>query len=964
MSFSRSLPLLSAMTSLIATPAHTEESLKSYTVLENRAQIPLLNPTMENIETIKIRLANGIEALIISDPDTKHSAASVAVKAGSWDDPREYPGMAHFVEHVLFMGTKAYPKEADYSQYITDHVGNYNAFTSLNRTVYMFSINHDGFSGALDRLSHFFIDPLLCLSSIERELQAVDQEHAKNIEHEGWRQYMIVKETCNQDHPHSGFSTGNAKTLGGIPQKALQDWYAKHYRPDRIRLFVLSPLPKETLVEMVVQDFSAVPVANEPYTTPIRPSILSEGQKGHMLHIQPVRDVKELSLSWELPQELMHPQGLDAAKLLSYALGSEHEGSLLSQLKKEHLAQGLAASCQKFDDQSAFFSVEIDLTEQGVLAYPAVIERIFEALAQLKQTDLQMTFHEMQQLALLHYQYRTRSNAFEFAMSCGGMLFNEDLASFPEQSLIPQIFDQASLEILFSTCTPKNSLYMLTADPKFSGVQPNRKERWMNAEYSLAALPETQLLAWDQPSVSSDFCTLPPSNPFLPTALTLLKQVSADNSPRVIVADEKAKFYFMQDNQYQVPETAFYLRLHTPLLDGSAKAAVLSDLFCKSFQDQSTDVLYLASSAGLRAAVTPGNPYLQLKLHGFSEKAPKLAGYLFDRLRSNFPSRETFDLYRAKLQSLYANASKELPYVQGMEISQNIFYTCLPTQKEKSLALEMLSYEDFIQFSQELFDKVYLEGLIYGNCQEQEALTLCQQLRDALQAKPLPWQEIPKRKLRVLPESGGPFLLTEQTESMGKAAILTIQQGHFDFDTYAAQMILGQVLREAFFDALRTKQQTAYIAKASAIESEGHLLQTFIVHSNTHQPQELLARFDLFLEDLLQNFGQYLTPERFATLQAMLIHEMTMPPENLQKMAGRLQDLAFERNGDFAFYQKLIDALSKTQYYDIQAFAQAALSRKNTKRLAILVEGKLPVASEFSYKKLEHDEALLIGNLE
>ena len=131
-----------------------------YVEIEDQSELTVLTPSLKNRKTAKIRLANGMNIYLISDPQTDQSAAALAVQAGSWQDPSEYPGMAHFLEHMLFMGTKPYPSENDFSKYISNHAGKQNAYTMPDRTVYMFSVSHNGFEGALDRFSHFFIDPL------------------------------------------------------------------------------------------------------------------------------------------------------------------------------------------------------------------------------------------------------------------------------------------------------------------------------------------------------------------------------------------------------------------------------------------------------------------------------------------------------------------------------------------------------------------------------------------------------------------------------------------------------------------------------------------------------------------------------------------------------------------------------------------------------------------------------------
>lgn len=77
-----------------------------------------------------IVLANGLEALLISDPDADRSGAALDVRVGSWHDPQEFPGLAHAVEHFLFLGTQKYPGENDYGMFLNAHGGSSNAYVS------------------------------------------------------------------------------------------------------------------------------------------------------------------------------------------------------------------------------------------------------------------------------------------------------------------------------------------------------------------------------------------------------------------------------------------------------------------------------------------------------------------------------------------------------------------------------------------------------------------------------------------------------------------------------------------------------------------------------------------------------------------------------------------------------------------------------------------------------------------
>ena len=80
------------------------------------------------------QLPNKLKCLLISDLDADKSAASVNVNVGALLDPLEYQGLAHFLEHMLFMGTEKYPKEDEYSEFLNNNSGNYNAYTDLDVT--------------------------------------------------------------------------------------------------------------------------------------------------------------------------------------------------------------------------------------------------------------------------------------------------------------------------------------------------------------------------------------------------------------------------------------------------------------------------------------------------------------------------------------------------------------------------------------------------------------------------------------------------------------------------------------------------------------------------------------------------------------------------------------------------------------------------------------------------------------
>ena len=89
-----------------------------------------------------LTLANGLRVLLVSDKDTDKAAASLVALRGSIHEPQDYPGLAHFLEHMLFIGTKKYPEVSQYQTYIAAHGGSTNAYTALDHTNYFLSLIH------------------------------------------------------------------------------------------------------------------------------------------------------------------------------------------------------------------------------------------------------------------------------------------------------------------------------------------------------------------------------------------------------------------------------------------------------------------------------------------------------------------------------------------------------------------------------------------------------------------------------------------------------------------------------------------------------------------------------------------------------------------------------------------------------------------------------------------------------
>lgn len=907
------------------------------------------NPDLRDRKTAKIRLPNGLEALLISDPGADQSSASLAVAAGSWHDPEEYPGMAHFCEHMLFLGTAKYP-DPNFMGRVSDFGGKTNAYTAPDKTVYMFSAKTEGYLECLDRFAHFFIDPLFDQRYVTRELHAVDQEFGKNLEHDGWREYMVLKENCTPGHPHQKFSTGNSETLGHIPSSALIEWHKTHYDARKMRLFLYSDLPIETLQEQAAQLFGAVPFSETAPELPYQP-ILSDKQKGHITWIQPIREKRTLTLMWEIPPELSLDDSQPAA-LIAYALNRGQKQSLFESLKQEQLIDSLEASAESLGSrQNGVLQIAIELSQKGASHYPTVIQRCFEALALFKQRGVpEFLQQEMNRAAALSYEFQTRSDAFQMAQEIGGALSDEPLASFPRQQTLSSEYRPAQITALLDRLTPQECAIFYVVPPELGPYTPDQQEQWMRVPYTIQPVAPALQQAWAQATPNSAI-QIPPPNPFLPERLEAIATHHFSSKPVLLSQLDSGLAYYCRAPEFSAPEVSIQLAFRSPLIRPEAASSVLTSLYLDHLTDQLHPVLAAAQSGGLDASFRVDKLKLQVAIHGFSDKAPLFLNEILHHLDLAPPTEEQFALYKNRLLQQLANAEKELPLFQARETLGALLISDRLTSRERRTALQQIGFEDYLSFHKQLWDKAYCEAMFAGNLTSKQAEKAWIDIQHALRRGSFPVADHPQPKVLLLPDQGGPFFLTKESEAMGNAAILAIEEGPFSLERRSAQDILGPALHEAFFNELRTKQKTGYIAKADPIELEEELFHLFMVQSQSHQPEDLLYRFELFLEEYLQTLGETLPLERYVVLRDSAIHSLKTRFRNLQDKTALWTQLAFEKKGNFDYVEKRIEALQSLGYEKFLELSRAMLARSNRKRLAILCAGRLN--APFSYRAID-----------
>lgn len=933
----------------------------SYTIIEDLAKEPILTPSFQHQKTLKIKLKNGLEALLISDPMIDQSGALLTVKTGSFQDGKETPGIAHFLEHMLFLGTKKYPQESGYQHFIAENGGLTNAFTSNDFTAYIFSVNNNAFDEALDRFSEFFKEPLFNPSGVSRELKAIDQEYAKNVQNDDIRMMYIVKERSNPNHPLHEFGMGNSQTLSQVSQKTLINWYDTHYSANLMRLIVYSKLPLEELKTLVVENFSGIINKNISPLAPLKEPISQKGEK-ELVYIEPVKNLRSITLLWNLPEKFADALSEHPDAYVCYVLGNEGEKSLLAELKKMHLAEALGCGSFKYGPGNQVFFIDIELTEEGIKSVDNVIKMVFQAIDALKNSKIpRYIFDEVVQTARIKYRYKARENIFETIMKDAMKVPYEKMETFPEHSKIAQIFDQNLIHDLLNFLTPENGEFYLVAPSLLTGVTPNLQEKWLGGKYAVRPIPLATLKMWNDAKAITDI-SLPEPNHFIPKKLSSLKLPIAQNSekitiskPETLLDSERGKIYFSEDLVFGTPDSFLFFEIKTPeIQSGNAASTVFADLYVKALKDSLNKFSYPATLAGLNYDIQRTDNGISIMVEGFSENAPLLFDGIVNQLQMKNISKEKFAIFKESLFREYENAYKSSPIKAAIDTMKSALYKNYTPEKEKEQSIENLTYEGFQEKLLTLFKQSYIEGMIFGNLEKNDAVQIKETVMRALPNNPYKKIDQLKREVIVLPEKEGPFYLEKKVDVHGNAIILLVEGKGFSLKERAAQQILMQGMASPFFSTLRTKQQTGYLVDSADQEVEKNLFNLFIIQSNTHDPYSLLERIELFIEGYMQEIGQTnITEENFALLKESIVHTLKNSYNNTKSMGELLKNLAFKYDGDFNWMDKRIQAFYELSYDEFLDFSRQFFSKNNKRRLGILIDGLIPEENSLHYIKVQ-----------
>ncbi len=886
-----------------------------------------------------LTLSNNLRVLLISDPAAEKSAAALNVHVGSHQNPKERPGLAHFLEHMLFLGTEKYPAAGEYQSFISQHGGSNNAYTAEEHTNYYFDIEHASLEPALDRFAQFFIAPLFDASYVDHEKNAVNAEYLAKINDDARREWDVYRSLFNPDHPAANFSVGNLETLADLEGRSIRDdligFYQHYYSANLMTLVVLGNRKLDDLQKMVdarfVQISNKSRVISKDYPNLFLPKALPASIK-----IKPLKELRQLTLAFPVPNYTAQykTKPLD---YLSHLLGNESAGSLLTLLKNLGWAESLTAGELYKSRRETLFGFTITLTKEGAKAKDQIVSAVFDYLGTVALRGLaEWRFNEMQQIAELNYRFRDKQAAMDTVME-----LSQSMHDYPAQDVLWG--DYAYTE--FNEALLKQALGYLRKDNLFvSLVSPDVATQSSSLFYKtdFSVTPGIPKILDLKPTYHQKLW-LPERNIFIPKnfilkTTSLLPVQETKGIPVLLVNGEQLKLWFLQDKKFRSPKAELNFCFKLPLLNNSLENAARAQLFAAMITDQLNEYAHPASLAGLTFNIQANARGFDVNVSGYTDKQNLLVNKMLAAIVEADFSQPRFEKLKEDLTREWRNEDKNLPHSVLAKKVTRLQYMPFWGVKEYIDVLQKTSFEQFNQFSGEILRGAKIEALFYGNLYSQDAIKLSTIIEHQLLKKHT--KRLPQlaKVLRSENKDNKSWLYIYPLDHHDRAVELYVQALGPYIDDAAHMQLLTQILEPKFFNLLRTEKQLGYVVSVFPMPIRNIEASLFVIQSPTASATTLVDEINNFLA------GANLT-ESFAENKAALLAQLREPPLSLTEQSDKFWQSILVNDVEFNRQQELINAVGKITPESLRKYYDAAFLQKN--RRLWLATDKLENTKDF-----------------
>ncbi|MGB1262007.1 MAG: insulinase family protein [Cognaticolwellia sp.] len=886
-----------------------------------------------------LTLENGLRVLLVHNKESRKSAAALAVNVGHFDDPKHRQGLAHFLEHMLFLGTEKFPDGSEHQQFIAEHGGTSNAWTATEHTCFFFDIGHQHFNTAIERFGEFFTAPLLSEAFVNKERKNIDAEFKLKLKDDIRRLYDVHKETINPAHPFAKFSVGSSETLADKAGHNLRDevcdFFQQHYQAHLMTLVLEGPQCIAQLQGLAQKHFSNIKSNGIAKVKVSQPLYLAQHLQ-KWISVQPVKNDQQLIISFAMPSiDEFYRHKPEA--ILAYLIGHEGPGSILSLLKSRQWAMALTAGSGVNGSNFKDFNINISLSDLGEQHLSSIVSMVFSYIKLLKQAPISKFYYqEKKALAQLSFSYQEKMSALD---SVSQLVIN--MQHYPEQDYIfgDYVMDghnDAEFNNLLDYMVASNSR-IISIGKNIQQRGEQRISKWYQVPYSVSDISQQHLDDWQNaPELAALF--LPNKNPYIVAKPELIADEQAANTPLAppekISQQDGLTVWFKHDTSFNTPKGYIYLSIDSPAVMADASTIAMTRLFIDLYSDDVIEEHYDAELAGIHYHLYPHQAGLTLQLSGISTKQEQLLPRLLASLMNHDFCQQKFALFKQQLLSHWHNAENSKSISQLFASLSATMQPKSPSSQTLIKALEQVAFEQFKAFVPTIFENIALEALVHGNWSRQSADGIIANITQVFTGKLSHSNQVQIPCIDI--QGLGTLTLPMELPEHDHAAVLYYPMQDKELRTIALTMLTNQLLSPAFFHEMRTEKQYGYLVGVGFIPINRYPGIAFYIQSPDSHAVTLTQAMDDFIgrsSDYIANLPQ----QHWQHLQSGLASQLQEKDTNLRIKSQRYWAAICNEESSFTQKQQLIGIIEGLALADIIEFLQQVFHHeKPHDRLSLL----------------------------
>lgn len=872
-------------------------------------------------------LDNDLKYSIIQDDTSDSSYIAVGINVGSEMDPDDYEGLAHFLEHMLFLGSEKFPGEKDFEEKVKMNGGMTNAYTAGNITVYYLSVLHSGLEEILDTFSQFFISPLFNSESVGREINAVDSEHQKNIQNDLWRIHRFKTILSNPEHPMNRFSTGSIETLGKNDIRSrMIDFNKEYYCSNNISISVSTNKSIEETEELINKYFSLINrkdeiKGKELYLEKMREiPVFKEEQKGKWYQLIPIKDLKVLNYFWTIPSEIVNYQSKNW-NIISYVFSNNSSGSIIDHLKSMGYIHTIDTDIENYLTFS-IFTISVVCTSKGMKHLNYINSLLKNYLDQLKSFDnWGIVSEDYKKISQTKYDYGSKKSSMSLVQEFVDSMFNYPMNEIYSAPYIITKLKSDEIPKLLNEYLDFDKAVKILISKNIISNNPLKKEKHYGLEYY-----ELEPFTIDN-KYNKKFNFIGKNN-FLPKKIV---HYNIEHHIPKKITDKSYELWIGGESRFSEPVMYGMIQLYSPTLVNTPKNYLLTHLILTLIDNKLDSELYLSNICGYNSSISlsSSKSSVILSVTGFNSNYTLFLNHIL----SLFFEKKIFSdvLVETQITEMMTgllNKNKYSPIqYSNYQLNKEIFRTSYDNEILIK-KLKEIKVKDVLEYYDNFLSKYSVLTFFYGNLNEKD-------LRDNFtffdKHKNIGFitekENMSRQDIKVNHPN------KEENNSLIK---FIFPIGKFNPKLNVIFSLFTMIFENNFYDFCRTKNQLGYLVNMS----NGRLGETYILQQTIQSNfpvKKVVKIMNQFNGNILKSFGD-ISDEKLNKWKESLKNLYLEKDTDTSSVNSKYISEILRRTFLFNRHKILSNIVDQITLSDLQEFYKKYMI-KNKKQFKLIVQG-------------------------